>query len=158
RRVLQPICAEWSEDFFHAETNNFADADLSIDQLELGYVFVQTLLSAATGLDLMALGDELTTIPQKVTKMLQTGGHENEPHRRAGKTILRIPLNSCGKSSARLGALLGPEDIRGESFYNDRLGTTVIDLQQTLRPRDKSRPAEGPYAEVRTDKGATCIY
>src|SRR5262249_45156551 len=50
RRVLQPICAEWSEDFFHAETNNFADADLSIDQLELGYVFVQTLLSAATGL------------------------------------------------------------------------------------------------------------
>lgn len=158
RRILATLCNEWSEDVVNAELNGFADAPISIEQLESGYVFVQTLLSVAAGLDLRAHGDELTTIPQKVTRMLQTGGEENEPERRAWERILKTSLDYCQSIYRRLGVLLQPSDIRGESYYNPMLGTTVIDLQQTLRPRDKSAPASGPYAEVRHDKGAVCIY
>lgn len=37
---------------------------------------------------------------------------------------------------ARLGVLLTDADIRGESFYNDRLAPTVALLKETLPPRD----------------------
>lgn len=158
RRALEPICAEWTRDLNDAATNQFAEDNLTIEELELGYVFVQTLLSAAAGLGLTVQYDELTTIPQKVTHMLQTGGAENEPEKRAWRNILRASLEHCQQIYAQLGVLLRPEDIRGESAYNHMLGTTVIDLQQSLRPREKTTPAAGPYAEVRTDKGATCLF
>ena len=58
----------------------------------------------------------------------------------------------------RLNVLLDDGDVCGESFYNDRLAPLVEELSGKLTVRDKSQPAEGPYAEMREDGGAQCIF
>lgn len=59
---------------------------------------------------------------------------------------------------ARLAVLLTDADIRGESFYNDRLAPTVALLRKTLPPRAAGAAAAGPWAEVREDEGAVCVF
>jgi len=61
-------------------------------------------------------------------------------------------------SYRRLNVRLTDEDVRGESFYNDRLAAVVAELRARLPPRDKRRPADGPYAELRRDAGAVCLF
>ena len=63
----------------------------------------------------------------------------------------------------RLGVLLKPADVRGESFYNDRLGGLVEELRKDLPPRAEGLLAEGqrperPWVEVRDDQGAVCVF
>ncbi len=58
----------------------------------------------------------------------------------------------------RLNVLLEDGDVCGESFYNDRLAAVVAELREKLSPRDKRRPADGPYAELREDAGAQCVF
>ena len=58
----------------------------------------------------------------------------------------------------RLGVLLDPSDVCGESFYNDMLAPVVAELRQKLPPRE-APPAPGqPWAEVREDGGAVCVF
>ena len=64
----------------------------------------------------------------------------------------------------RLGVLLRPEDVRGESFYNDRLGPLVAELRKNFSPagsrchRPSHRPGQDLWAEVREDQGAVCVF
>ncbi len=84
----------------------------------------------------------------------------------------------------RLGVLLEPADVRGESFYNDRLPAVVAELRAKLPARewkaagqsglplpDAGPEAPGPAfdgpeptasaqarAEVRDDQGAVCVF
>ncbi len=91
----------------------------------------------------------------------------------------------------RLGVLLTPADVRGESFYNDRLGPLVTELRARLPARaaqtnsqgsatpvgehgplaranscphgpeahaPPQRPCLTPWAEVRDDQGAVCVF
>lgn len=59
----------------------------------------------------------------------------------------------------QLQVLLRDEDVRGESFYNDRLADCVETLRRLFPPRDRSAPipAEG-FAEFREDAGAQCVF
>ena len=59
----------------------------------------------------------------------------------------------------RLGVLLTDEDVRGESFYQDRLEAVVAELQQKLPPRERSgSPPAGGWVECRVDDGAVCLF
>lgn len=58
----------------------------------------------------------------------------------------------------RLGATLTDADIRGESFYNDRLAATVDELRRRFAPAGCAAASGGPRIEVREDQGALCVF
>ena len=58
----------------------------------------------------------------------------------------------------RLNVLLNDDDVCGESFYNDRLGPVVAELRNKLPSRDKSTSTDEPYAELREDEAAQCLF
>jgi len=61
----------------------------------------------------------------------------------------------------RLGVLLAPEDIRGESFYNDRLPAIVQELLERFggpEPSAAADPDSPVRAQVREDQGAVVVY
>jgi len=57
----------------------------------------------------------------------------------------------------RLNVLLQDEDVRGESFYNERLAPVVDEVRKKLTRGEQARPG-GPHAEYREDQGAKCIF
>ena len=79
---------------------------------------------------------------------LQSGDEEAQ---RIWRCIRRGTLLACQRIYDRLGVLLTEEDVRGESFYNDRLAETVDDLRRTLS-------GEAAAATVREDQGALCVF
>jgi arginyl-tRNA synthetase len=58
----------------------------------------------------------------------------------------------------RLGVLLEDSDVVGESFYNQRLAPVIAELRAKFPPRTAAVPSSGPYAEVRDDQGAVCLF
>jgi arginyl-tRNA synthetase len=65
----------------------------------------------------------------------------------------RVSILETQATYDRLGVLLSPVDVRGESFYDDRLGPVVAELG------DKSGQERGHgRAELREDGGAQCLY
>lgn len=158
RPVLERIAAEWTDDLNNRALDGFADAEISLEQLELGYIFVHSLIAAVGALVIRVAGDDLAGVPQKVTKMLQKGGDENEPERKAWERARAISVGYCQKLYARLGVLLSENDYRGESAYNDDLPRVLTDLKLALKPADKSVPCGHEYADIRQDQGAWCVY
>ncbi len=51
---------------------------------------------------------------------------------RLWRQICLLSLDAIDEAYRRLGVLLRPEDVRGESFYNDRLAGIVAELRETL--------------------------
>ncbi len=158
RPVLERIAVEWTDDLNNRALDGFADAEISLEQLELGYIFVHSLIAAVGSLVIRVAGDDLAGVPQKVTKMLQKGGVENEPERKAWERARAISVGYCQKLYTRLGVLLAEGDYRGESAYNDDLPRVLTDLKLALKPADKSAPAAHEYADIRQDQGAWCVY
>jgi arginyl-tRNA synthetase len=64
----------------------------------------------------------------------------------------------------RLGVLLTPADVRGESFYNDRLEPVIEELRKKFGAEGTPATAQeqwhtgGGRAEVREDQGALVVY
>ena len=165
-KIVNQICAEWSEelrrDLTENDPNAFARASVSIDELELGYQFVQRLMDAAEDLNAqitLPLGqhDDLTAIPRKTTRMLQEGGAANSAERMAWEQTRATSLAHCQECYDRLRVLLTMEDVCGESFYNDRLAPVVAELRVILRPQSGAAH-DRPYAEFREDQGARCVF
>lgn len=82
--------------------------------------------------------------------------HAEELH--AWRIAREVSLRETQHMYDRLGVLLRPEDVCGESFYHDRLEGTVAELRSRLTERDASRPASAPYGVVRDDQGAVCVF
>lgn len=156
------ICREWSEDLANPECDRFAEAHVELEQLELGYRFVQALTSVAAGRGWMVRNRDgsqvdATAVPRLVTLMLQQGGEANAPEREAWQRAREISLQYCQQLYRRLGVLLRPEDVVGESFYEqgDRLAGLVKEMRERL-----AAPAGGGRvrAELREDAGALCLF
>ena len=156
------IRREWGEDLADPESDRFAGAHVELEQLELGYRFVQALTSVAKGRGWMVRNrdgseEDVTAVPRLVTRMLQQGGERNAPEREAWLRAREISLQYCQRLYARLGVLLQPEDVRGESFYEqgDRLAGAVKEMRARL-----AAPAGGgrASAELREDAGALCLF
>lgn len=164
--IIARYCEEWTKELARdagdADPNAFAAAEVTIDELELGYQFVQRLMDAADALDApvhLPDGsiDQLSAIPRKITKMLQEGGAANSAERRAWEHTRKTSLAHCQECYERLGVLLKIDDVCGESFYNDRLAGVVAELRTLLAPQP-GVTHDRPYAEFRTDQGAECIF
>jgi arginyl-tRNA synthetase len=64
------------------------------------------------------------------------------------KEFRRLSLNHCGEVYKKLGVELTGEDIRGESFYNDKLKGIVEELKASL----------GPDGFFKESQGAQCVF
>ena len=100
----------------------------------LVYQYVNAVEEAVTGMGLtiptLVNGQEETiayeSLSRRITVMLQ-GQEEQELD--AWRFIRRLTLEHCSGLYERLGVTLTMEDVRGESFYNDKLPAVVNDLK-----------------------------
>ncbi len=171
------ICDEWSDDlqdpaFDRFSEESFGAQRIGLDELELGYRFVQALIAIAQRLDWRVRNrqpsasaegetewERIANIPRKVTRMLQLGGARNEPERRAWQQARHISLAECQGVYDRLGVMLTERDVCGESFYEqgERLPRVVAELREKLGGAGRCSP-DGTRAVFRTDAGAECVF
>ena len=89
--------------------------------------------------------------------------------RKLWEQICAVSLEAIEETYRRLGVLLQREDVRGESFYNERLPRIIEDLRARFGVEATkgggSAVSPGPSAgergvrvEVRDDKGAVVVY
>ncbi|MBN1489057.1 MAG: arginine--tRNA ligase, partial [Phycisphaerae bacterium] len=71
--------------------------------------------------------------------------------RRVWDELCRISRAAFTAIYERLNVQLTPEDVRGESFYNDKLADTVAEVERTLAEAERA-------ASVRVDQGALCVF
>lgn len=155
RAWLAPIATEWTDDLKQDEHGGAGET--SLDELELGYVFVQTIAGVAGGTGVqVGAGDQarlLEDIPRLTTTFLQRG---DAWERAEWQQARDISLRTCNELYRRLNVTLRPSDEFGESAYDPMLTQTVADIRSTLATR--SGPAGGMQAEFRDDRGAACIF
>ncbi|MFH1747460.1 MAG: arginine--tRNA ligase [Planctomycetota bacterium] len=88
--------------------------------------------------------------------------------RRMWEQMCEVSWQAFTEIYGRMGALLTPEDVCGESFYNDRLQPLVDELREQLAPGKHRQDAGATnvaagvspagWAEVREDQGAVCVF
>ena len=108
-----------------------ADKSISLDEIELAYRYANRLQEISKELE----GDPYHGLPQTVTHWLQLG---EDQERLAWDYCRAVTLEYCSSIYSRLGVLLSPDDIRGESFYSlgddqnpeDRLAEVLEELQR----------------------------
>ncbi|MDX2199688.1 MAG: arginine--tRNA ligase [Phycisphaerae bacterium] len=158
RAWLEPIAAEWTADLAREGESSTKSRATTLDELELGYVFVQTLSSVAEGSDVRVGGGDgakrLEDIPRLTTTFLQRG---DAWERGEWEQARAISMNACQELYERLGVTLRAEDVFGESAYEPMLPKTVSDIRSLLATRRAS--ADGAIAaECRENQGAQCIF
>jgi arginyl-tRNA synthetase len=84
-------------------------------------------------------------LPRLTTTFIQNPtAPRNQQELQAWRLSLDITLATCGAIYRRLGVLLTDADVRGESFYNDRLPAVVSDLTAA----GVAGPSEGAIVAV----------
>jgi arginyl-tRNA synthetase len=78
--------------------------------------------------------------------------------RQMWQQMCQVSLQAMSEIYDRLGVLLRPEDVRGESFYNDRLADVVAELREKLPSAEAAEKRGQVWAEVRDDQGAVCVF
>lgn len=99
------------------------------------YQYVNALEEAVTGMGLtirtINQGQEeiipYESLSRRITVMLQRQDHQEHE---AWKFIRNLTLEHCGGIYEKLGVGLTMDDVRGESFYNDKLPAIVSDLEK----------------------------
>ena len=143
-------------------------AEVTLDELEQAYQFVSLAeeLAQGRGFSTPKIRNKKYTgidipyehLSRHVTAMLQEGSDDDEQERDARKYACDLTLDYCDEIYSRLNVLLERSDVRGESDYSDRLGPLVTELRKELPVRDKAVLAGAPYAELREDEDAQCIF
>ena len=99
---------------------------------------------------------EFAAIARKAVGELQSGDAEA---RRIWNALCDLSRDTFVETYQRLGVLLTDADVRGESFYNDRLAAVVQDLERILSNGPKNAAGDdGPKADFRLDRGARCVF
>ncbi len=99
------------------------------------YQYVNALEEAITGMGLtirtINRGQEeiipYESLSRRITVMLQRQDHQEHE---AWQFIRNLTLEHCGGIYEKLGVGLTMDDVRGESFYNDKLPAVVSDLEK----------------------------
>ncbi len=78
--------------------------------------------------------------------------------RRVWEQICAVSWQAFTEIYERLGVLLRPEDVRGESFYNPQLPEIIAKLRTALGPGAARSDPSGPRGELREDQGALVVY
>lgn len=164
--VLAAIRAEWEADLNREPEVDF-NSVTAVEELEVGYQFIQRLMTAAEGLALPVTyrktGDtrNLDDLARRTTTFVQARherpGQQYHDEFRAWRHACQVSLEHCQQVYDRLNVLLTRDDVCGESYYHDRLAGVVDELRERLRP-DAPRAARTPWCELRVDQGAVCIF
>ncbi len=128
---------------------NDRDVEGLWEQFLCVYQYVNALEDALAGMGLTVRtinrGQEETipyeSLSRRITVMLQ---RQDRQEFDAWQFIRKLTLEHCGGIYRKLGVQLTDADVRGESFYNDKLPTVVGDLQTS-------------GLAVESD-GATCVF
>jgi arginyl-tRNA synthetase len=154
---LAPIAHQWTEDLERVDAKTDGAAT-TLDELELGYVFVQTLASVAANTGVMVGRGEtaraLEDIPRLTTTFLQRG---DAWERAEWEQARKISIQACQTLYERLGVTLAPADVFGESDYEPFLPGLVAELESKLK--DKPGPTgDGKQVRFAIDNGAKCLF
>lgn len=156
--AAQPPWPAWLSDFEAGRTSTRPELPL----LTAAYRFVNAVEDAPEAASI-AVSDPgrsrdipLARLSNHVVAEMLHAEHAEELH--AWRIARDVSISHAQSMYDRLGVLLRPEDACGESFYHERLPAVVAGLRERLPPRDKNAPADGPYAELRSDRGATCVF
>jgi arginyl-tRNA synthetase len=93
-------------------------------------------------------------ISNDVIAMLQAGGEENVQEERVWEKVREASLNEAQKIYQRLDVNLTPADVRGESWYRDRLPQTVAALRHPVRNAE----SEQVHIAVQDSDGAVVVF
>ena len=98
------------------------------------YQYVNTLEESATdmGLTIPTRNGQIKSyelLSRHVTAMLQRGDEDDEQELNAWRFVRKLTLEYCNGIYERLGVTLTPDDVRGESAYNDDLPEVVSELK-----------------------------
>lgn len=156
RRIRDRHEEDWSSDStgercFSQFLAGLSDRDVEglWEQFLCVYQFVNALEEAITGMGLtirtINRGQEevipYESLSRRITVMLQRQDHQEQE---AWKFIRNLTLEHCGGIYEKLSVGLTMADVRGESFYNDKLPAVVSDLQES--------------GLVVTSDGAVCVF
>ncbi|MHC4098059.1 MAG: arginine--tRNA ligase [Planctomycetota bacterium] len=98
------------------------------------YQYVNILEESATdmGLTIPTRNGQIKSyelLSRHVTAMLQRGEEDDEQELNAWRFVRKLTLEYCNGIYERLGVTLTPDDVRGESAYNDDLPEVVSELK-----------------------------
>ena len=102
----------------------------------LAYQFVNILEESAEGMGLtIPTRQEPFIVPYEslsryITSMMQKEGKKNEQEKDGWTFISTLTLKECNKIYRKLHVTLKDNDIRGESFYKDKLADVVEELKK----------------------------
>jgi arginyl-tRNA synthetase len=97
--------------------------------------------------------EQFATEARRAVGELQSG---DSPAQQVWEQLCAESWRAFTEIYARLGVLLTPEDVRGESFYNDRLPGVIAELREKFGAA-ASAP-RGRRALLREDQGALVLY
>jgi arginyl-tRNA synthetase len=78
--------------------------------------------------------------------------------RRTWELLCQYSWQAFTEIYKRLGVLLTPEDVQGESFYNEWLPDVIEEMRKRLPAGGDGGRLAGVRAEVRDDAGAVCVF
>ena len=141
---------------------NLSDFVPTLEVVEPAYRFVNAVEEAPESEHLtitrkVPSGPEtlkLSRVSNHVVWMLQ-GRHDQEY--RAWKEVRDESLRHAQQIYQRLRVKLQPQDVRGESDYNDALADTVAELQRDAHA-NANAPAEYPSIRVQDSQGAVVVF
>ncbi len=96
--------------------------------------------------------EEFAGEARRAVAQLQAG---DRGARQVWEQIRDVSLSAVQDIYDRLGVLLRPTDVRGESFYNAQLPLVLRELEMVLPVAPADAPVRG---EVRRDEGALVVY
>ncbi len=164
------IAEEQGDDKFEVFLQKVLDSGearelLTLERIESAYRFVNLVEELARGFPSLVVPNprreppwRLSEVSRLLTPMLQKGGEKNKPERLAWEYARLISLTNCRELYERLGVLLTDDDIRGESAYEEDLPGIVNELRQKLATGVSGRVAKEPWAAVRDDDEAVCVF
>ena len=78
--------------------------------------------------------------------------------RRVWEQICAVSWQAFTEIYERLGVLLRPEDVRGESFYNPQLPEVIARLRAAFADGEAAANPTAPRGALREDQGALVVY
>ncbi|MFW6058545.1 MAG: arginine--tRNA ligase, partial [Phycisphaeraceae bacterium] len=108
----------------------------NLDRLQVLYTFATSLTDLESAKERIIPNRQygerpLAALPSLIATFVQNPDiQDNEQERIAWEKCVDVTVNACQRIYDRLDVLLKPDDVRGESFYNDKLQPLVADLEK----------------------------
>jgi arginyl-tRNA synthetase len=121
---------EADRDGTHVFEQGLQKLDLQLSMLETLYQFVSATTEHPAAKDEMIGSHSLADLPRLITTFIQNPKiSKNRQEELAWIKAREVTLKTCGEIYSQLGVRLRPQDVRGESAYQDDLPKIVQELR-----------------------------